>query len=72
MDLLAHALAERRIDELVALHAAAPGELARNDERLEVLAVADYLQVLAGEPARYSLFDAFCGDHFSASACNPP
>src|ERR1700694_3774083 len=34
MDLLAHPLTERAIDELVPLHAAAPAELRRDDERL--------------------------------------
>src|SRR5687768_8626437 len=40
VDLFAHALAQRGIHELVALHAAAAGELARDDDGLEVLAVA--------------------------------
>ena len=40
MDLFAHALAQRGIHELVALHAAAAGELARDDYGLEVLASA--------------------------------
>src|SRR5204863_9561194 len=40
VDLLAHAIAERGVDELVALHPVAAGELLRDDERLEVLAVA--------------------------------
>src|SRR5262245_2547509 len=71
VDLLAHALAERGVDELVALHPAAPGELARNDERLEVLAVADHFQMLAGNPARYAFLHAFCSDHLNASACSP-
>src|SRR5882672_5067039 len=43
VDLLAHALAERGIDQLVALHAAAAGKFRRNDERLEMLAVARHL-----------------------------
>src|SRR5688500_20331790 len=34
VDLLAHALAERRVHQLVALHAAAPGELGRHHQRL--------------------------------------
>src|SRR5438445_11684553 len=52
VDLFAHALAERRIDQLVALHAAAAGEFGGDDERLEMLAVARHLDVLAGEPGR--------------------
>src|SRR3954469_3860192 len=35
VDLLAHALAERGIDQLMALHAVAAGELAGDDDRLE-------------------------------------
>src|SRR5689334_12756759 len=46
VDLLAHALAERRVDELVALDAAPAGELRGDDERLEVLSVADHFHVL--------------------------
>src|SRR2546425_12491445 len=34
VDLLAHALAERGVDELVALHPAAAGEFGGDDERL--------------------------------------
>jgi hypothetical protein len=49
VDLLAHALAERGVDELVALDAVAAGERARYDQRLEVLPVADDLDVLAGK-----------------------
>src|SRR5512138_3709639 len=63
VDFLAHALAERRVDELMALHAAAPVELRRDDQRLEVLPVADDLDVLAGEPVLDALLDAFGGDH---------
>ena len=51
MNFLAHAIAERRIDQLVALDAAFAGELRRDDHGLEVLAVADHFEVLAGEPA---------------------
>src|SRR3954464_10158538 len=36
VDLLAHALAKRRVDQLVPLHAVAAGELRRNDQRLEM------------------------------------
>src|SRR5687768_5407249 len=49
VDLLAHALAERRVHHLVALHAAAPGEAGADHQRLEVLAVADHLDMLAGQ-----------------------
>src|SRR6266446_534411 len=63
MDLLAHALAERAIDQLVPLHTVAPGEFPRDDERLKVLAVADHFHVLAGEPGFDALLDAFRRDH---------
>src|ERR1044072_6015985 len=58
VDFLAHAIAERRIDELVALHAVAAGELIRDHQRLEVLAVADHLDMLAGERGLDRLLDA--------------
>src|SRR3989442_2316064 len=63
VNLLAHALAERRIDQLVALHAAAAGELGGDDERLEMLTVARHLDVLAGEPGLDSLLYAFRRNH---------
>jgi hypothetical protein len=59
VDLFAHALAERRVHELVALYAAAAGEFARNDERLEMLAVAHDFDMLAGEAGLDSLLYAF-------------
>src|ERR1700752_640929 len=49
VDLLAHALSQRRVHQLMALHAAAARELGRDDERLEVLSVADHLDALAVE-----------------------
>src|SRR5207237_10577903 len=58
VDFLAHALAERRVDELMALHAAAPGGLGGHDQRLEMLPVADHLHVLAREPRPAALLDA--------------
>src|SRR4051812_27078000 len=39
VDLLAHAIAEGPVHELVALHAAFAGECARDNERLEMLPV---------------------------------
>src|SRR5258706_12217276 len=63
VDLLAHAIAERRIDQLMALHTGAPGELRRDDERLEMLAVAHDFDMLAGEPGLNALLDAFRCDH---------
>src|SRR3954468_10600141 len=63
MDFFAHALTERAIHQLMALHSIAPGELRRDDQRLEVLPVADHLDVLAAEPCFNALFDAFRRDH---------
>src|SRR5207248_10891858 len=63
VDLLAHAIAERGVDELVALHPVAAGELLRDDERLEVLAVARDFDVLASEARLDALLDAFGRDH---------
>src|SRR5256885_4217307 len=63
VDFLAHALAERRVHELVALHAVAPGELGRDDQRLEVLAVAQDFEVRAGEARPDALLDAFGRAH---------
>src|SRR5258706_227175 len=50
VDFLAHAIAQGRVDQLVALHAAPAFELARNDDRLEMLAIAGHFDVLAREP----------------------
>src|SRR5919204_481514 len=63
VDLLAHALAERGVDQLVALHAVAAGEFIGNHERLEMLAVAQHLDVLAGEGGLDRLLDALRRDH---------
>ena len=49
MDFLAHAIPQGPVDELVALHAALARECRRHDQRLEMLAVADHLDALAGE-----------------------
>ena len=49
MHFLAHPLAERGIDELVALHPAPAFERGADDHRVEVAAVAIDLQVLAVE-----------------------
>ena len=61
MDLLAHTLAERGVDQLVALHAAPALEGARHHQRLEVLAVADDFDVLAGEAGLDACLDALGG-----------
>src|SRR5687767_1513296 len=61
VDLLTHAVAERLVDQLVALHAALARESIGHDHGLEVLAVADHLDVLAGEAAFDALLDAVRG-----------
>src|SRR5687768_4855173 len=53
VDLLAHAVAERGVDELVLLHLALAAEERAHDDRFEVTAVACDLDVLAFE----TLFD---------------
>src|SRR3990172_12084303 len=65
VNFLAHALPPRLVNELVALHAAPAGEKVRHDQRLEMLAVADHLQVLARQPRRNALLHAFDRDHVS-------
>src|SRR4029079_380626 len=71
VDFLAHALAQCGIDELVTLHAAPALEFLRHDHRLEMLSVADHLDVLAREAGLDSCFDAFSGYHVTLEACSP-
>ncbi len=52
VDLLAHAVAERRVDELVAAHAAQAREVGAHDDGLEMRAVAAHLDMGDGRPAR--------------------
>src|SRR5512144_2941638 len=63
VDLLAHALAERAVDELVRLHAREALELPAHDERLPVVTVARDLQVLAVDAGGDRFLDRFCGGH---------
>lgn len=63
MDFLAHAVAERRVNQLVALHPIAALERPADDHRLEMLAIANDFEVLAGEPAADSLLHAFWRNH---------
>src|SRR6185436_14133277 len=70
VDFLAHALPERGVDELVALHAAPAFEFLRHDHRLEVLAVAAHLDVLAREPGFDALLHAFSRHHVNLAACS--
>ena len=50
-------------DELVPLYPVAPGEFGRDDERLEMLAVAHDLDMLADEPRLDAPLDALRRDH---------
>src|SRR5689334_8272162 len=50
VNLLAHAIAERRIHELMLLDARQARERGRDDDSLEVMAVTAYFDVLAGQP----------------------
>ena len=67
MNFFAHAIAERGIDQLVALDAAFTGELRGDDHGLEVLAVADHLQVLARKAAFDAAFYAVRGNQWRFS-----
>src|SRR3979490_3164224 len=64
VDFLAHTRAERRVNQLMALHAAPSRELAGHDQRLEMLSVADHFHVLAGEPSRDTRPYCFRRQHF--------
>src|SRR3954471_20028088 len=63
VDLLAHAAAERGVHHLVALHAALAREPGGDHHGLEVLAVADHLDVLALQVRFDALLDAVRRDH---------
>src|SRR5512135_2103036 len=52
VDFLAHALAERRIDQLMARNAGLAGERRTDDERLEVTAIAVDFNALARQSLR--------------------
>src|SRR5689334_23300290 len=63
VDFLAHAVAEGRVDQLVALDAALAVESGGDDQRLEMLAVANDLDALGGELRFDSGLDAFGRNH---------
>src|SRR5262245_675534 len=69
VDLLAHALAERGVDELVALDAALAAKRLADDERLEMLAVACDAHLAARQSLLDVAADVLGGHHASASAC---
>src|SRR5450830_932579 len=61
VDFLAHAVAQGRVHQLVALDRALAGECGRDDDGLEVLAVAFHLQVGAFEAGGDVAVDCFWG-----------
>src|SRR5262245_35679675 len=63
VDLARHAAAERRVHQLVLLNARLPAECGAHDHRLEMMAVAPHLHVLAGEPFPYPALDLSRIDH---------
>jgi len=63
VDLLAHPLAERAVDQLVTLNAVLALEGPGHHQGLEVLTVADHLDALAREPVKDALSHAFARDH---------
>ena len=63
MNLFAHPVAQRSIDELVALHPASPGESRTHHNRLEMLAVATHLKVFALQACNDALPYGFWSDH---------
>src|SRR5450830_894225 len=64
VDFFAHAVAQRRVDDLVALNQTLAGKLRRNDHGLEVLAIALHFEVGAVEACRQVAMDQFwCGSH---------
>src|SRR6266704_5910282 len=70
MNLPAHALPERRIDELMALHAALAAERFAHDERLEVLSVAHDAHLAAPQSFLDVALNLLWRHHARASTCN--
>ena len=67
MNFFPHALAERLVDQLMALDAAFARKLAGNHHGLEMLAVADDLDVLASEARFDTALYAVRGDQWRFS-----
>jgi len=63
VDLLAHPIAHRRVDQLVLLDARQPVERRGNNQCLPVRAVAGDLDVFAGQACGDRLLDGFGRDH---------
>src|SRR3990172_782692 len=62
VDLHAHSFAQRRVHQLMALHAALAFKRTRDDQRLEMLPLADHLDMRAGEARLDAALDAFRRD----------
>ena len=63
MYFLAHAIAQSGVDHLVALYAAPPFERPADDQRLEMLAVAGYFQVIASKAGADPTSDTVWRNH---------
>src|SRR5450755_826199 len=63
VDLFTHSVAERAVDELVLLDLGQSRKRGADDHRLEMLAVAGDLDMLAGESGLNRAFDVLRGDH---------
>jgi hypothetical protein len=66
VDVLAHALAQRGIHELVLAHLGKPAELRAHDHRLEMTTVAGDFDVVALKTLLYALPDEI-GIHFDTN-----
>src|SRR2546430_10964162 len=70
MNLPGRALAERRIDELMALHPGLAAERFAHDDRLEMLSVAHDAHLAALQPFFDVSLNMLRRNHASASICN--
>ena len=69
MDLLAHAITERAIDQLVALHRALALEQAGNDEGVEVAAIALDLEEFARQAFGDESANILGSNHRCSGSC---
>jgi len=63
MDLLAHAIAQRGVNELVLPYFGEPRELLAHDHSLKVLPIATDFDMLAIEAGRDGVLDLFGSNH---------